>query len=158
MESDSRSILNARRKFWRAVQSGKIIPPEICEKCGKKPKQRKDGRRAIHGHHHNGYDKDHIFDVIWLCPSCHKLCHGNTKWTEESKAKMIASVSGPRDLTEEQRKGYAERCLEVRPWETRWDGKTKCPAGHEDNFGVNNRGHRFCRTCANTRRRKTGVV
>ena len=44
--------------------------------------------------------------------------------------------------------------LQRTPWKARWDNVTKCPSGHDDNFGINNRGHRFCRTCANAKRRK----
>lgn len=48
-----------------AGEAGKIIKPTACSRCG-------SGGR-IEGHHHNGYDKEHYLDVVWLCHPCHKL-------------------------------------------------------------------------------------
>ena len=50
-----------------AVKTGKIIKPSKCSQCGKSGK--------IQGHHHNGYDKEHYLDVIWVCQPCHQLIH-----------------------------------------------------------------------------------
>lgn len=50
------------------VWLGKIKKPESCESCGA------TGVR-ICGHHHNGYDLEHRYDVRWLCDKCHREEH-----------------------------------------------------------------------------------
>jgi hypothetical protein len=55
----------ARQFVHSAVQSGKLIRPDVCPKCGKS-----DYR--IEGHHHNGYEPEHVLDVVWYCLKCHK--------------------------------------------------------------------------------------
>jgi hypothetical protein len=47
-----------------AIESGKIIKPFNCEKCGLA------GR--LDGHHWHGYDPEHYLDVQWLCRKCHR--------------------------------------------------------------------------------------
>lgn len=47
-----------------AIQSGKLIKPELCQGCFEK--------RRLHGHHED-YSKP--YDVIWVCASCHKNYH-----------------------------------------------------------------------------------
>lgn len=54
----ARNILNA------AIRDGKIIKPEICERC------RFPGN--LHGHH-DDYSKP--MEVQWLCASCHGKLH-----------------------------------------------------------------------------------
>lgn len=61
----------ARVRLGHAVRSGKVHKPAECSRCGKAPKPEADGRSALHGHHHKGYDEAHWFDVIWLCRKCH---------------------------------------------------------------------------------------
>ena len=50
------------------VRSGRMPRASqcICSMCG---------NQADHYHHHNGYDKDHVLDVIPLCHSCHVAAH-----------------------------------------------------------------------------------
>lgn len=63
-KSKAQHILNQK------VRSGKIVRPDACSRCGDKPPRLRDGRSAIQGHHHRGYD--HPLDVEWLCVSCHR--------------------------------------------------------------------------------------
>lgn len=143
---DDRQIKSARRRMYRAVKSGKLIPAEICNRCGKNPGTGKDGRRLIQGHHHNGYEEKFIFDVEWLCPSCHKLCHG---LVNRSKFPNWGSNKGKSlDITEDERIARAERCAKQQPWKHR-KVSPFCKKNHDPNWGENNRGERFCRTCAN---------
>jgi len=48
-----------------AVKKGKIRKPKKCERC-----------HNVHNHlhaHHPNYNQP--FNILWLCPSCHKLIH-----------------------------------------------------------------------------------
>jgi hypothetical protein len=56
----------ARQWLRRAVTRGKIIKPDVCERCNIKAER-------IEGHH-NDYSKR--LEVEWLCVNCHKLEHG----------------------------------------------------------------------------------
>ena len=153
MDMAKRQKQNARLKTWRAVQAGKIIPTNKCEHCGCPPVVCKDGRHGLQAHHHKGYDDKNIFDVIWLCPSCHKLSHPEeSAWTDEAKAKLSKTLTGKSlSLSEDERNERRVRCKIVKPWE--FGRSPECPNGHGNNFGKDNRGSRFCRTCANERRR-----
>ena len=53
----------ARVAVYRAIKNGKLVRPMECQQCGEKCKP--------DGHHHNGYDKAHYLDVVWLCRKCH---------------------------------------------------------------------------------------
>lgn len=50
---------------YRAVKSGKMTKPDLCEECGK--------TCIPEGHHHKGYSKEHRLDIVWLCRDCHDL-------------------------------------------------------------------------------------
>lgn len=58
--------VEATRKLNVAINSGKIIRPSNCQKCGENIKV--DG-------HHEDYNKP--FEVTWLCRSCHLTLHRN---------------------------------------------------------------------------------
>lgn len=55
----------ARNAVSNAIRDGKLLrmPCMIC------------GDERSEGHHHNGYSKDHMLDVIWLCVKHHNLAH-----------------------------------------------------------------------------------
>jgi len=63
--------------FEEAIERGKIIPKNKCEKCGEQ-KIFRNGRRGIEAHH-SDYNKP--FDVMWLCRQCHY------EWHKKNKAK-----------------------------------------------------------------------
>jgi hypothetical protein len=63
-------MYKARTALMHAMQDGKIKKPSVCDNCGKQ-------HYYIHGHHWS-YLPEHRLDIIWLCPSCHKLIHQNT--------------------------------------------------------------------------------
>ena len=52
----------ARSAVKQATINGTLVRPKSCSNCGI------DGK--VHAHHED-YDKP--LDVVWLCPSCHKL-------------------------------------------------------------------------------------
>lgn len=66
----------ARYFVTNAIRDGKIIRPEICERCKNK------GR--IEAHHHKGYSIRHWLDIQWLCTPCHKLIERKEKNVENS--------------------------------------------------------------------------
>ena len=67
-DSTHREIRAVHQATHRAVDSGKLPRPDtlICHYCG---------NPAIQYHHHNGYDKEHRFDVVPVCCKCHKHIH-----------------------------------------------------------------------------------
>jgi hypothetical protein len=56
--------LSARNAINKAIMSGKITKPEVCEACG--------DRGLTHGHH-DDYSKK--LEVRWLCAPCHGEVH-----------------------------------------------------------------------------------
>jgi hypothetical protein len=46
----------------QAIISGLIKRPKFCSQCGAPRPE---------AHHHNGYEEPFIFNVQWLCRSCH---------------------------------------------------------------------------------------
>lgn len=59
---------NAHAKVHRAVESGKLIRRNLCEKCN---------MRKFTEAHHNDYNKP--LEVEWLCKLCHSLKHKKCK-------------------------------------------------------------------------------
>lgn len=57
--------MKARTQLMYAVKMGRIIRPEVCDRCGRACKPQG---------HHNDYSKPLVAD--WLCDPCHKLKHG----------------------------------------------------------------------------------
>jgi len=68
----------ARRILRDQLIQGTIIKPTECELCHVTNPVRADGRSALHGHHHKGYDNP--IQVLWVCPRCHHAVH--SKLTE----------------------------------------------------------------------------
>jgi formylmethanofuran dehydrogenase subunit E len=54
----------AYNKIRYAINTGKLIKPNKCEKCGEEKKV---------AAHHNDYTKP--YDIMWLCSKCHKKLH-----------------------------------------------------------------------------------
>lgn len=61
----NREKVKAHAALNQAVFRGKIIKPSKCQRCGRESDR-------IEGHHWKGYEKEHIYDVMWLCHSCHE--------------------------------------------------------------------------------------
>ncbi|AHJ87214.1 hypothetical protein BCP8-2_176 [Bacillus phage BCP8-2] len=55
---------NARKKVLRALESGKLVKPLVCESCKEE--------RSLEGHHED-YNKP--LEVKWLCKECHENEH-----------------------------------------------------------------------------------
>jgi hypothetical protein len=67
----------ARHKVERAIRSGKLVKPSICEMCG--------SSEYIQASH-PGHDYKKALEVRWLCVSCHRKVDG-TKLTYRKIAK-----------------------------------------------------------------------
>lgn len=64
------------RAWWAvryALGKGTLIRPATCQRCGKRPGNNKRGRSMLEAHHHRGYSEENKLDVIFLCPSCHRI-------------------------------------------------------------------------------------
>jgi hypothetical protein len=68
--------VSARNAVRKAIHEGRLIRPEICSKCGKKPKP-----GSIVGYHES-YKPKKWLKVIWLCTGCclqmHHATHKNS--------------------------------------------------------------------------------
>lgn len=58
----------AHKAVYAAVQSGRLIRPASCERCGQSAK--------VEGHHED-YNKP--LEVNWLCRACHTAIHDHSK-------------------------------------------------------------------------------
>jgi ribosomal protein S27AE len=58
-----RKMRRAHRAVDYAIETGRLVRPKECSKCGA------TGR--IEAHHHKGYAREHYLDVVWLCEPCH---------------------------------------------------------------------------------------
>jgi len=61
---DNRRLRLAHRAVENALQTGKLIRPDVCQRCGKTCKPEA---------HHASYAKEDRLKVEWLC----RLCHGS---------------------------------------------------------------------------------
>lgn len=102
----------ARLAVNRAVKSGRLVRPDICQHCGKTPKRGSDGRSLIQGHHKD-YSKP--LDVEWICAKCHRKetplpavmgrpnlgeQHGGAKLTDDAVRNIRNSNMSSRKLAE----------------------------------------------------------
>lgn len=65
-------IRQANHAVEHALESGKLVKPERCSKCGKKVK--------VQGHHPS-YAKSQWLVVVWLCGGCHAKEHKKIRKT-----------------------------------------------------------------------------
>ena len=77
----------ARRKVQCAVNRGKLIRPDKCQRCKNESKLGKDGRSTIQAHH-SDYSKP--MDIEWLCAKCHR-----------TETQFLGEKNGASKLTEE---------------------------------------------------------
>ena len=56
---------NARVAVRKAVRTGVLIKPDVCDKCKRE--------RDVTAHHYLGYDVEYYLDVLWLCWKCHMI-------------------------------------------------------------------------------------
>jgi len=95
-----------RNEIKRALRNGSLIKPEHCENC-----KDKYPPYNIVAHHHKGYDKLHILDIVWLCRKCHHNAHGGwdgkgvTKELLSSVAKRTNEKIGHDQLSSNGKKG-----------------------------------------------------
>lgn len=68
--SNRKAKAHARPMVAKAVASGELTRPDVCELCGARPK------RVLDAHHQ---DHSQPLSVLWLCQSCHRLAHPRPK-------------------------------------------------------------------------------
>lgn len=73
----------AHHAVGRALRSGRLVRPEVCERCGKIPTT-----RGLHAHHYKGYELEHVLDVQWLCGSCHNFVHAGSLGGKAAQARL----------------------------------------------------------------------
>ena len=75
--------LKIRPLFAKFTSKGIIVRPEYCDLCGKKARK----GEQIDGHHE---DYSRLFDVLWVCLSCHRMIHfGSKKLTCDDRQVII---------------------------------------------------------------------
>lgn len=62
-ENSNPEKVKAHRLVGKAVLNKKIKKPLACELCHE--------QKPLTAHHYLGYSEEHIFDIQWLCRSCH---------------------------------------------------------------------------------------
>ena len=62
--------VKARNAVHKAIQSGRLIRPPICESCFEEC--------LVEGHHES-YEKEKWLDVDWMCIKCHREYHAKTR-------------------------------------------------------------------------------
>lgn len=109
-------------KVNRAVARGQLTRPDHCEACGKFGPKNSRGQATIHGHHHKGYDAEHVLDVVWLCAPCHRLAHPEREGWHQ-KRNMPSPKGRKLNLTDDERRARSERAKRQRPCDARWGAK-----------------------------------
>lgn len=164
----------ARAAVANAILRGDLVRPTHCTACGVADSKMSDGRTAIQGHHHKGYN--YPLDVKWLCHRCHYEDEGRAKLTAEKVADIRALYQPnatrftPNSAGKlAKRFGVTLRTIKQIVHGDVWgtEGavpvarkagppaeRTHCPQGHEyiaENIRLDPKGHRFCRTCDRAR-------
>lgn len=58
----------ARSRVRYEVRAGRLVKPKTCSTCG-------DDSKRIEAHHPNGYEGERVFQIVWLCSTCHMSEH-----------------------------------------------------------------------------------
>lgn len=90
----------ARRAVNRALRNGVLVRPSECSQCGARPGVARNGKALIDAHHINGYDDEHLIDIVWLCQSCHQKVHARRhgiKFTDDQRKKISEGVQDAYD-------------------------------------------------------------
>ena len=75
---DNRKVLvsslkeRARYEVHKALRTGTLTRPLLCEQCGIEPGRTRHGHTKLHAHHPNYHDP---LGVEWLCSTCHLKRH-----------------------------------------------------------------------------------
>jgi hypothetical protein len=79
------SIKRAHNKVFRALATGKLERPAVCDACAKPCRVNA---------HHGDYSKP--LEVVWLCDRCHMKAHERdwAAWRERKPAKLVTGTHG----------------------------------------------------------------
>lgn len=75
----------AYSRLNNALESGKIVRPAFCERCGRDPGLDRLGRSRIEGHHE---DHSKPLEVQWLCDGCHKEVSPKARGERNAQARF----------------------------------------------------------------------
>lgn len=92
----------ARAAVKRAIDTGRLVRPSSCSRCGAAERFGLDGRSLIHGHHYLGYD--HPLDVEWLCIDCHFIDDPRPQREENGRAKI--GIEAAREIRRRHNPGW----------------------------------------------------
>lgn len=68
----------ARYAVKKALSEGRLKKPLDCQICF----NQHNISGNLYAHHHWGYEKENELRVVWLCTSCHILCHKQNHGTK----------------------------------------------------------------------------
>jgi hypothetical protein len=87
----------------RALLTGELVRPVLCEACGLLPR----GRGKIHAHH---ADYSRPLEVEWLCPACHRLAGRGVSGSGGGAFCMVSLCMTPSEVADIDRlRGGAAR-------------------------------------------------
>jgi hypothetical protein len=88
-EKGNRCYRNAYQTVYRALLSGRLTKPEVCQNCQEAP-------TPIEAHHYMGYARENWLNVKWLCRMCHHLLEGKRNTLNEQALQALAKTRGAR--------------------------------------------------------------
>lgn len=76
----------ARDAVRNAIKLGKFDKGLRCQYCGE--------TKNLQAHHYKGYEKEHWFDVEWVCSKCHSIIHDGDCSGLRKKKQITCIVCG----------------------------------------------------------------
>lgn len=70
---ENRLKYKARNAVAYAVRTGRLVRPDMCQRCGAKPEPLPSGQAQIWFHHTHGYEEPYWLVGEWLCRHCHSI-------------------------------------------------------------------------------------
>ena len=96
-EKENPEKISAQNKVRKAVKSGRLMRPNICQVCNK------EGN--IHGHHE---DSAKPLEVIWMCSICHLYHHQKHRMHAERLNETTSKEDAKVRTSEETTRGESE--------------------------------------------------
>jgi len=78
----------ARNRVSKALQTGKLERPPLCERCNEIPGEGIDGRSLLQADHYMGYSQKHYLTIQWLCHDCDRELEMERKGRDDSRVRV----------------------------------------------------------------------